>query len=198
MITAETTPDVAQSPAGTATDQEPVASRQYVQKTLRQRAKELARKPEDEKASGEYVDTVEFHLADEKYAIEVFYVREVLRLKGLTPLPCTPPFVLGIVNVRGQILSVVNPRKLFDLPEQGLTDQDNVIIAHSGDMEFGILAETILGMCSIALDDLQPVLPTLGGIGRSYIKGLTADRTAVLDGFAILSDSQLVVEEAEI
>jgi len=192
MRTEQTTSDVAQ----VATDQEPVVSRQQVRQMLRQRAEALARKPEEEKASGEYVDTVAFLLADEKYAVEVSYVREVLRLKGLTPLPCTPPFVMGAINVRGQILSVVDLRKLFDLPEKGLTDQDNVIIAHSGDMEFGILAEAILGVRSIILGELQPVLPTLGGVRGNYIKGLTADRTAVLDGFAILSDRQLVVEEA--
>lgn len=192
MRTEQTTSDVTQ----VATDQEPVVSRQQVRKTLRQRAEALARKPEEEKAHVEYVDTVALLLADEKYAVEISYVREVLRLKGLTLLPCTPPFVLGAINVRGQILSVIDLRKLFDLPEKGLTDQNNVIIAHSGDMEFGILAEAILGVRSIALCELQPVLPTLGGVRGDYTKGLTADRTAVLDGFAILSDRQLVVEEA--
>ncbi len=192
MRTEETTSDVAQI----ATDREPVASRLDVRKVLRKRAEALARKPEEEKALGEYVDTVAFRLADEKYAVEVSYVREVLRLKGLTPLPCTPPFVLGAINVRGQILSVIDPRKLFDLPEKALAEQDSVIIVHSGEMEFGILAEAILGVRSIALDELQPVLPTLEGVRGNYIKGLTADRTAVLDGFAILSDRQLVVEEA--
>ena len=62
-------------------------------------------------------------------------------------------------------------------------------------MEFGILAEAILGVRSIALAELQPALPTLGGVRGNYTKGLTADRTAVLDGFEILSDRQLVVEE---
>ena len=126
MKTEQTTPDVTQ----VATDQEPVASRRQVQRVLRQRAAALARKPEEEKAHAEYMDVVAFLLADEKYAVEVSYVREVLRLKRLTPLPCTPPFVLGAINVRGQILSVVDLRRLFDLPEKGLTDQDNVIIAH--------------------------------------------------------------------
>ncbi len=191
MRAEQTIPDATQ----VATDQEAAARRQQVQQTLRQRAQALARKPEEEKAHAEYMDVVAFLLADEKYAIEVSYVREVLRLKELTPLPCTPPFVLGAINVRGQILSVVDLGKLFDLPEKGLTDQDNVIIAHSGDMEFGILAEAILGVRSIALGELQPALPTLEGVRGNYTKGLTADRTAVLDGFEILSDRQLVVEE---
>lgn len=48
------------------------------------------------------------------------YVREIYPLKEFTPIPCTPPFVLGIINVRGQILSVIDIKKFFDLPEKGL------------------------------------------------------------------------------
>ena len=81
---------------------------------LKARAKALALEPEREKRKGEYLEVVEFLLAYETYAIETAYVREVYPLKELTVLPCTPPFVLGIINVRGQILSVIDIKKFFD------------------------------------------------------------------------------------
>src|SRR5882757_6299566 len=92
------------------------------QEILRARARVLARPPERQAEAGAMLDLLEFRLAQECYAVENRYVQEVCPLKELTPLPCTPPFLLGIVNVRGRILPVLDLKKFFDLPEKGLTD----------------------------------------------------------------------------
>ena len=124
---------------------------------LKARAIVLAQEPKNEAAAEEYLEVVEFLLAYEKYCIESSYVREIYPLKEFTPLPCTPPFVLGIVNVRGQILSVIDIKKFFDLPEKGLTDLNKVIIVHNDGMELGILADSILGVRSITIKEIQEI-----------------------------------------
>ncbi len=161
---------------------------------LRKRAKLLARQLLQEK-TGDALDVLEFLLTYETYAIEMRWVAETYPLKDLTPLPCTPPFVAGIINVRGRILSVIDIRKFFDLPEKGLTDLNRVIIVNNGEMEFGILADEILGTRSIPLSEVQPPLPTLTGIREEYLKGVTRERTAILDGARLLSDKNLIVHE---
>lgn len=163
------------------------------QRILKARAVALAREPEKEPAAKEYVEVVEFLLAYERYAIESRYVREVCPLKELTALPGTPPFVLGIINVRGQILSVIDIKKFFDLPDKGLTDLNKVIIVRTDAMEVGILANQILGVRSIALAEIQPPLPTLTGIREEYLKGIAGDRLVVLEAASLLSDKQIVV-----
>jgi purine-binding chemotaxis protein CheW len=70
-----------------------------IQEILKARACELAREPRRDDA--EHVEIVEFMLANERYGLESCYVREVYPLKDYTPLPCTPSFVLGLINVRG-------------------------------------------------------------------------------------------------
>jgi purine-binding chemotaxis protein CheW len=162
---------------------------------LRKRAKALARQLEQDQDAGAGLDILEFLLTFETYAIEMRWVAETYPLKELTPLPCTPPFVVGIINVRGRILSVIDIRKFFDLPEKGLTDLNKVIILHNGEMEFGILADEILGTRSIPLSEVQPPLPTLTGIREEYLKGVTRKRTAILDGAKLLSDKNLIVHE---
>ncbi len=162
---------------------------------LKERAKALAREPEPETAAGESLEVVEFILAYERYGIESYYVREAYPLTEITPVPCTPPFVLGIINVRGQILSVVDLKKFFDLPEKGLTNLNKVIIVHNENMEFGILADVILGVRSIPLNKIQPSLPTLTGIRADYLKGVTKERLVVLDMAKILSDKKIIVHE---
>ena len=102
---------------------------------------------------------------------------------------------LGIVNVRGQILSVIDIKKFFELPEKGLTNLSKLILLRADDMEFGILADVILGVRSVAADQIQPSLPTLTGIRESYLKGVTPDRVVILDGDKLLSDEKIVVRE---
>ena len=164
-------------------------------KILRERAKVLARKPEEKTAAQEQFEVVEFLLAYERYALESSYVREVYPLKELTPLPCTPAFVLGIINVRGQILSIIDLKKFFDLPEKGLTDLNKVIVVHREGMAFGIRADVILGVRRIAPQDLQLSLPTLTGIRAEYLRGVTKERLGVLDVEKILLDKNIVVQE---
>lgn len=138
-------------------------------------------------------DVLEFRLAGERYALDVAYVHEVHPLKVFTPLPCTPPFVLGIVSVRGQIVTVIDLKRFFGLPEQGLTDLHRIVLV--GDGEIGLLADMAVGVTALALEALQPPLPTLSGIGADYVKGVTADSMVVLDIVRILADPRMLVDE---
>ncbi|MBI2290342.1 MAG: chemotaxis protein CheW [Betaproteobacteria bacterium] len=162
---------------------------------LKARARALAREPAKDEADDDYIEVVEFVLAYEQYAVETRHVREIHPLEHLTPLPCTPAFVLGIVNVRGEILSVIDLRKFFDLPEKGLTDLNKVIVLESGPMVFGILADAVIGAKRIRLAGIQPSLPTLTGVREAYLKGVTAERTVILDAEKLLADETIVVQE---
>lgn len=162
---------------------------------LRARALALARPPEHAPAAATLLEVLEFRLAQERYALEVRYVREVYPLKDLTPLPCTPPFVLGIVNLRGRILPVLDLKKFFDLPEQGLTDLHRIILVQGHELELGVLADAVMGVQSIPADSLQASLPTLTGIRSDYLKGVTAERLVILDAARILADPRIIVHE---
>ena len=164
-------------------------------KILKVRAKIFSRELEAKGEKDEYVEVLEFLLAHEMYGVELKYVREVYPLKELTPISAIPAFVLGIVNVRGEILSVIDIKKFFDLPEKGLTDLNKVIILHSADMEFGILADSIIGVRNILLSELKTSLPTLTGIREEYLKGVTKEREIILDGGKLLSDKSIIVNE---
>src|SRR3974377_368015 len=77
------------------------------QEILHARATALARESRQAEAEGESLEVLEFLLAHETYGIEMSCVRETLPLKDFTPVPCTPTFVLGLIGVRGQIVSVI-------------------------------------------------------------------------------------------
>jgi purine-binding chemotaxis protein CheW len=103
--------------------------------------------------------------------------------------------VLGIVNVRGRILPVLDLKKFFDLPEKGLTDLHRIILVRNEDIELGLLADVVIGMRAMAVDRLQPSLPTLTGIREEYLRGVTADRLIVLDLARVLTSPRIIVSE---
>lgn len=165
-----------------------------VRTLLAARAALLAREPSAAEI-GERLEVVEFLLGSERYGIETSFVVEVHPLRELTPLPCTPPFLLGLVNMRGKILSVIDIRRFFELPEREGGELGKVIVLHDDSMEFGLLADAIIGVCTIPVRALQPPLPTLTGIRADYLRGMTGERLALLDAGKMLADKRLVVHE---
>jgi len=162
---------------------------------LKARARELARISHSDDQAAERIDILEFLLSGETYAIEAAFIAETFPLTDFTQLFCTPPFVMGIINVRGRIVSIVDMRRFFDLPITGLSNLNRVIVVTDGKMDFGILADSIIGMKSLALQDLQAALPTLTGIREEFTAGVTADRLVLLDMGKILADRRIVVHE---
>ena len=168
---------------------------EVLQRILGERAKILAGGAEDKSERGEYLEVAEFLLAHERYAIETRHIREVYSVTDLTPIPCTPPFVFGIINVRGEIVSVIDIKKFFDLPEKGITDLNKAIILQSKDIEIGILVDAVLGVRNIFITELEGSLATLTGIREEYLKGITKERQVILDAEKLLSDRRIIVDE---
>ncbi|TAN45771.1 MAG: chemotaxis protein CheW [Nitrospirae bacterium] len=173
----------------------PALSVEDQKKVLKARAQALAKVAASEDPGLERIEIIEFLLAHERYGLETRYISEVYPLKYLTPLPCTPSFVVGVVNVRGRIVSVLDLKVFFELPHKGLTDLDKVIILNNDTMEFGILADAVLGARLLPVRELQPSLPTLTEVRAEYLKGVTEDRLVVLDAEKILSDKKIIVHE---
>ena len=143
----------------------------------------------------EQLHIVEFSLAHENYAIASAFVREICPLKEITALPGVPPFLRGLINVRGQIIAVIDIKRFFALPERGLTDLNKVIIVHDQALEFGILADSIIGARELPLSDIQPPLPTLTGIHAEYLHGITGQGLVVLDAQRFIHHPALVVND---
>lgn len=163
--------------------------------TLRQRAATFAHIPQAEAAAEESLEVVEFSLSGERYAVEVAYVSEVPLFTNCTPLPCTPEFVVGLVNFRSKIIHVIDLGRFFELPAKGIVDLHHILVVRHGKIELGLVADLITGMRRVPRARLQASLPTLTGIRSEYLIGVTADGLAVLDAARILSDRRQVVQQ---
>ncbi|HUG24026.1 chemotaxis protein CheW [Piscinibacter sp.] len=162
---------------------------------LHARAQAMAVETPRPSAPADGIDVVEFVLAQEHYAIEAAFVREVQPLKELTGVPCTPAFVSGIIIAHGRILAVIDLKTFFELPESGLNDLNKVIILQHGELEFGILADHIVGVDRLALADIQPPLAGISGGRAGYLRGVTQQRLVVLDAKKLMIDPALIVDD---
>ncbi len=162
---------------------------------LRTRAKELAKTDDAPEESGESLLGLSILLSDETYLLYSEYVTEVLPLNEITPLPCTPAFILGIINVRGRILSVINLKNFLGLPERGITNLNRVIVAKFEDIEVGLLADEVLNHQSVSIHKLQTELPMLSDIQREFITGITAKGEIVFNLKGFLSSKKIIVQD---
>lgn len=163
-------------------------------KILQERAQSIVgRKDHTKAAKSDTITVVEFLLMPERYAIEEKYVSEVFFLKEITTIPGTPSFVMGVINLRGNIVSVVNLKNLFNLKDKGLTDLNKVIVIQNESMQFGIVSDAIVGSKTIELRNIIPPPPTLHQIGAEFVSGVCSDGLILLNGLALLFSKQIIL-----
>lgn len=164
-------------------------------KILKERARLLAIKHTDIVSEEDDLHVVTFLLGTETYAVETKFVREVITLKDLTQIPGTPSFVMGVINFRGVIISVINLKVLFGLKEKGLTELNKVMIVKGEDMEFGIMADGITGKMQLPYNSLGKAPLTLNGPGADFVSGITQHGLILLDASRMLRSKQLIIDQ---
>ncbi|NBX86571.1 MAG: chemotaxis protein CheW [Proteobacteria bacterium] len=118
---------------------------------------------------------VTFELYGEVFALPILDVREIIRMTTITPVPQAPGFVEGVINLRGQIIPVVDLRKRFGLSSQAATDDSRIIVAELGaGLVLGMIVDAVREVERIPSDTINPP-PSLvaGSIGSEYIKGIS-------------------------
>lgn len=114
---------------------------------------------------------VSFTMAGELYGIETRFTRQVMEVPRIVPVPRIQPFILGIINLRGQLTSVIDLRRMFGLRELPRTSESRIIVVRSGDMSTGILVEQVLEILELPREQVEPPLASLPGIQKKFFMG---------------------------
>ncbi len=104
---------------------------------------------------------VTFHLDNEIYGVNVMQVREVLRYSEITPVPGSPEYVLGIINLRGNVVTVIDTRMRFGLEPAQVTDSTRIVIIEADQQIVGILVDSVAEVVVINPEDIEPA-PNVG------------------------------------
>ena len=131
---------------------------------------------EDDDQHRQIVDykMVTFTLGGTDYGIDIMSVKEIYKAEHLTPVPNTEPFVRGVFNLRGEIISVIDLRRMFNLPISDLTagEAEDVIFVKVDDHLIGVVVDFINDVVGIDSSIIQPPHPLFGDINIKYISGV--------------------------
>jgi purine-binding chemotaxis protein CheW len=174
-----------------------------VRSILEERARRLARKPEPIDLQEGMLELAAFHLVDEFLGIPTSLVREIqpLAVHHWSPIPGAPPFVTGIVNLRGHIYSIIDLVSFHGLPNHPPTEKAHILLVQGGrcpdgrEMELTLLADDLPIVRTVFTNQLKPAPITV--TAREYVHGVTADMLIVLDLARLLSDPNLVINDLE-
>lgn len=116
---------------------------------------------------------VTFFLDSEKYGIRVMQVQEVLRVTDIAPVPGAPVYVLGIINLRGNVVTVIDSRKRFGLEEKESDDSTRIVIMEAeNDQVVGILVDSVAEVVDLHASEIESA-PNVGTDESSrYIQGV--------------------------
>lgn len=125
---------------------------------------------------------LEFSLGTETYAMPLLAVREVIAVPEITPIPYTPPHFLGMMNLRGQVISVIDLRLKFNMKQAATnTPETAIIICHIGSLSLGVVVCSVNSVLALAPQDISEKPGIESIISTAYITGVTRkDNSLVL------------------
>ncbi len=112
-------------------------------------------------AADQVLQWVTFRLQEETYGINVMQVQEVLRYSEIAPVPGSPEYVLGIINLRGNVVTVIDTRARFGLPPAEVTDNTRVVIIEAEKQVIGILVDSVAEVVYLKQSEVD-VAPNVG------------------------------------
>lgn len=139
-------------------------------------ATQLAQQLEEKKENAALVDfkMVTFSLADKDYSIDIMHVKEIAKAGRFTFVPNTLPFVLGVYNLRGEIIPILDLRIFFNIevPPRDENKLENMLILQVEDQKFGVVVDKIDKVIGVQKSTIQPPHPLFGDINIKYIDGV--------------------------
>ena len=148
---------------------------------------------DDAVGNAEHRQCVTFRLDDETYGINVMLVQEVLRVTDIAPVPGAPGYVVGIINLRGNVVTVIDTRMRFGLSPNEMNDSTRIVIIESEKQTVGIIVDSVSEVVDIYSNEIETA-PNVGNDETArYIEGVVSRGEELL----ILIDLNKLLTEDE-
>lgn len=135
-----------------------------------------------------------FHLGTEEYGIEILKVREIIGLMPITRVPRTPPSVLGVINLRGKVIPVVDLRLRFGMEAVVAQARTCIIVVYAAGVEFGLVVDSVSDVADVEAGDVEAP-PELGtGVDTQFLLGIAKKD----DSVRLLLDIDRVLSTQEV
>ena len=132
--------------------------------------------------SSDVVQLVSFMIDETEYAVDILVVNEILRYPEITRLPNVPKFIRGVINLRGNVIPVVDVRTRFGFPKGTITDLTRIIVIDTGGKQIGLLVDNVYQVVRIPTSNIDPPSEIITGVSEEFISGIGrfSDRLIIL------------------
>ena len=161
---------------------------------LKQRAEKIAQPLHKKNRKDSSFLQIQFD-NDENYGIPVIDVEEVLEVQRMANVPCTPDFIAGVINRRGEMIAVVDLNAFFGLGNVLENKESRIIVVNSAGMHIGVLTSVIIGEVRYDEADLAPPFQVSDGVKPEYIIGIYNNHIQIINLEHILSSLASSIEE---
>ncbi len=121
-----------------------------------------------------------FRLGEDFYAADIMRIKEIIRLQKLANLPKSPPFVEGVLNLRGTVIPVVDLRKRFDIPVAPHGRDTRLLIVTVGRQLLGLVVDEVSEVISVPVKDIKPPPQVAHGVGAEYLVGVCLAKDSLI------------------
>ncbi|HPS86019.1 MAG TPA: chemotaxis protein CheW [Spirochaetota bacterium] len=155
----------------------------------------------EEVIDSEVIQLVSFMLDEVEYGVDILSVHEILRYPEMTRLPNTPGFIKGVINLRGNVLPVVDVRIRFGFPKGSITDLTRIIVVETGGKQVGLLVDNVYQVVRIPVANVDPPSELITGVSEEFVSGIgrLKDRLIVLLNMShiiFLEEKEMVKESS--
>lgn len=155
----------------------------------------MARRRAKVEITGDVEQIVSFKLGRETFATTVSQVREIRKVEDITRVPKMPHYIEGVMNLRGQITTVIDLKKRLNIASDGpsRSDQSRIIVAEIGDNQLGIIVDAVEDVMRVPKESISPPPKTLAGMESAALTGISK----LPDRLIMMLDMEKVVNGAE-
>jgi purine-binding chemotaxis protein CheW len=122
--------------------------------------------------SGEVVQVVSFRLGSEEYGVDIAQVQEIIRMVEITHVPRAPRFMEGVINLRGQLIPIIDLRTRFGMPRINANKSTRIIVTEIGNRRVGIVVDSVSEVLNIPIENVEDAPEMITGVGTEYIQGV--------------------------
>lgn len=126
----------------------------------------------DDATVDKMLQIITFHVGKEEFSVSIHKVQEIIRLTDITSVPNSPPFVEGVINLRGQVIPVIDARKRFGLYEAERTDASRIIVVDSDGKIVGLIVDSVTEVLQLSKNSVEPPPDIVGSVDSDYIDGV--------------------------
>src|SRR5579872_2937593 len=143
--------------------------------------------------ASETVQVVSFRLGSEEYGVHIGQVQEIIRMVEITHVPRAPHFMEGVINLRGQLIPIIDLRTRFGMPRIDATKSTRIVVTEIGSKRVGIVVDSVSEVINIPIENVEDAPEMIAGVGTEYIQGVGK----IDDRLIIMLDLTMVISGEE-